>query len=122
MEERATRTAAAAEPAVAKPTGPVAAMLLSVALGSLALAVLVIWAETSESFADSLTYNDRVGPLSGKVIWAVGVFAASWLVLGLLLRRRNVPLIPVAVVSALLIALALVGTFSPFFELFAAEE
>jgi hypothetical protein len=97
-------------------------MLLSVGLGSLALAALVIWAEASESFADSLTYNDRVGPLSGKVIWAVGVFAASWLVLGLLLRRRNVPLIPVAVVSALLIALALVGTFSPFFELFTAEE
>ena len=95
-------------------------MLLATGIGSRALAILVIVAEASESFADSLAYSDRVGPLSGKTIWAVAAFLGSWAVLSMLLRRRRVPLATAAAISALLIALALVGTFAPFFQLFEA--
>jgi hypothetical protein len=107
---------------VAKPTGPVAALLLAIGAGSLALAVLVIWAEASEGFKESLAYSDDVGPLSGKTIWAMVVFVLTWLILGVVLRKRDVNLRMATLVGALLVGLGLLGTFAPFFELFTAEE
>lgn len=109
------------EPVDARPNGPVAAMLLATGIGSLVLAILVILAEASRSFADSLAYSDRVGPLSGKTIWAVVAFLGSWAGLTALLRNRALDLGKVAIVTGVLIGLALLGTFSPFFELFAAD-
>jgi len=100
----------------------VAAAVLAAGIGSLVLAVLVIIAEASVSFADSLAYSERVGPLAGKTIWAVVAYLGSWLVLGFALRYREVNLRTVTIVAALLIALALIGTFAPFFQLFMAEE
>ena len=104
-----------------RPEGPVAAALLATGVGSLVLAILVVIAEANESFATSLAYSDRVGPLSGKTIWAVGAYLGSWAILAVVLRGRRMNLRAVAVVTALLLALALVGTFSPFFELFKPE-
>lgn len=116
----ATPTQRSAE--VARPTGPVAAVLLATGIGSLVLAIMVVWAEASESFAESLAYSEDVGPLSGKTIWAVAAFLGSWLILGLALRNRNADLRTVVIVSGVLIALGLIGTFAPFFQLFAPEE
>jgi hypothetical protein len=107
--------------AVERPSGPVAAALLATGIGALVLAILVIIAESSESFANSLAYNERVGPLSGKVIWAVVAYVGSWLVLWGALRRREVPLAMAAIACAVLVGLALIGTFSPFFQLFAPD-
>jgi hypothetical protein len=113
MEARAAET---------KPNGPVAAVMLATGIGSLVLAGLVIAAESSESFAMSLAYDLEVGPLSGKTLWAAGAFFASWGVLTAVLRKREVDLGKVAIITIVLVGLALVGTFSPFFELFAPEE
>ena len=85
------------------------------------LAILVVLAESSERFAMSLQYSDRVGPLSGKAIWAVVAYLGSWAVLAVALRRRSVDLVKAAMLTAVLVGLALVGTFAPFFELFAPE-
>ena len=104
-----------------RPNGPVAAVLLATGIGSVVLAVLVVLAEAKEKFADSLAYDLEVGPLSGKTIWATASFLISWAVLALVLRRRDVSLGGVAVVTGILLAIALVGTFSPFFELFAPD-
>ena len=104
-----------------RPEGPVAAALLATGVGSLVLAILVVIAEAKESFAMSLAYSDRVGPLSGKTIWAVVAYAGSWAMLALVLRGRRMSLRAVTVVAAVLLALALIGTFSPFFELFKSE-
>ena len=105
-----------------RPEGPVAAALIAVGLGSLALAILVVWAEASESFKESLAYDDGVGPLSGKTIWGTVVYFVSWAGLHLALRKRDIPLKTAATITAVLLALAFVGTFSPFFEMFAPEE
>ena len=115
--------ATAAEAAVReRPNGPIAAVLLATGIGSLVLAILVVVAEASESFKESLAYSERVGPLSGKTIWAVVAFLASWVVLAVVLRRRELSLAKVTIVAGILLALGFVGTFAPFFELFAPEE
>jgi hypothetical protein len=57
-----------------RPNGPVAAVLLATGIGSLVLDVLVVLAEASTSFKDSLACSDRVGPLAGKTTWAVVAF------------------------------------------------
>jgi hypothetical protein len=59
--------------------------------------------------------------LAGKTIWAVVAFFGSWLVLAAVLRRRSVVLSRVAFLAGILIALALIGTFAPFFQLFAPD-
>jgi hypothetical protein len=105
-----------------RPNGPVAAVLLATGIGSLVLAILVVWAEASESFKDSLVYSDDVGPLSGKTIWAVVAFFASWAGLHAVLRHREVNLRTIWLITLALLALGLLGTFSPFFELFAPAE
>jgi hypothetical protein len=117
-----TAPATAAREALDRPNGPVAAVLLATGIGSLVLAILVVWAEASESFGASLAYSDRVGPLSGKTIWAVVAFLVSWAGLHAVLRRRDVNLRTVWLITLALLALGLLGTFSPFFELFAPEE
>ena len=48
-------------------------------------------------------------------------YFGRWAVLAVALRGRRMNLRGVAVVAGLLLALALVGTFSPFFELFKSE-
>ena len=115
---RTPQTEAARTPGEGRPEGPVAAALLAVGVGSLVLAILVVIAEAKESFAMSLAYSDRVGPLAGKTIWAVVAYFGSWAILTVALRRRRMNLRVVAIVSGVLLAFALVGTFSPFYQLF----
>ena len=105
-----------------KPNGPVAAVLLATGIGALVLAVLTVVAEASVSFKDSLAYDLEVGPLSGKTIWATAAFLGSWGGLTLGLRNRDVNMNVVLIISGVLLALGLIGTFAPFFELFTAEE
>jgi hypothetical protein len=103
------------------PSGPAAAAVLAVGIGSLVLGILTTWAEASEGFAEDLQWNDRVGPLSGKTIIATIGFFVSWIVLHLVWRRSNPPLRTIVLISAILIVLGLIGTFPTFFEQFAPE-
>jgi hypothetical protein len=103
------------------PSGPAAAAILAVGIGSLVLGILTTWAEASEGFAEDLQWNDRVGPLSGKTIIATIGFFASWIVLHLVWRRSNPPLRTIVLISTILIVLGLIGTFPTFFEQFAPE-
>jgi hypothetical protein len=79
----------------------------------------VVWAEARESFADSPDCSDRVGPLAGKTTWAVLALLVSWAGLHAYLRRRGGDLNKVWLITLALLTLALLGAFSPFFELFA---
>lgn len=115
MEARPTQTTAE------KPNGPVAAGLLAAGIGALVLGALTTVAEASESFGESLQYNDRVGPLSGKVIWATAAFVVSWIVLGIWLRARDLGWSSVLIVAGVLVTLGILGTFPTFFQAFAPE-
>lgn len=106
---------------VEKPNGPAVASMWAAGLGSLALGILVVWAEASAAFAENLKFQERVGPLSGKTTIAGLVFVTAWAILAPALWRRNIPWAIALGVTTALIAAGAIGTFPKFFELFAPE-
>ena len=107
--------------AVDRPTGPVAAALLATGIGILTLGLLTTLSEASTDIHDFLEFSDDVGPLSGKTILAVIAYVASWAILHAVWRRRDRPLRPILIATAVLIALGILGTFPTFFQAFASE-
>jgi len=105
-----------------KPSGPAFAAVLAAALAFALLGAVTTLAEVLDGFGDGLAFSSRVGMLSGETIIAIAVYFVSWAGLGLFWRRSNPPLLPVAVISALLVVVGLLGTFPPFFRLFGGEE
>lgn len=101
-----------------KAFGPVAASFLAAGIGALALGILTTAAEASASFAKTLTISSAVGPLSGKTIWAVVAFLASWAVLTIVFMRRNPSPTLVYWLTGTGVGLGLLLTFPTFFDLF----
>ena len=100
------------------PSGPAAAVILAAGFASFTLGLLSVLTAASASVSNALTLSDRVGDISGLTIAATVVFFSSWGVLAIAWRRADPPLVRVAVATAALIALGLLGTFPPFFNLF----
>ncbi len=106
---------------VSKPNGPAMAALLSSGIGVTVLGALTTVAAASADFANALKINAGVGPLSGKTTYAVVAFALSWLVTGIVLRKRDVNEGRFLVATFVLIAIGILGTFPIFFDLFAPK-
>jgi len=109
---------AAAPAEVEPPSGPAAALILAGGIGVFCMGLVTTLGEASTGIADGLQWNDRVGPLSGKTLITVIVFAIAWALLTALWRRANPPLRSITIASAVLIVLGLVGTFPTFFQAF----
>lgn len=102
--------------------GPVAAVFVSAGLGGLVLGLLTTLAEASETIKGWLELNERVGPLSGKTIFAVLAWLVAWAILHAVWKDKDPDERTVFIVTAVLFAVALVLTFPIFFQAFAAEE
>jgi len=102
-----------------RPSGPVAALMLAVGIASFCLGLLTTLSEADESIADTLTFDPSVGPLMGKTVVTIITLFAFWPLLTAALWRRDPPLKVVAGLTGVLVALGLLMTFPPFFELFA---
>ena len=110
--------AEASEADVTPPSGPAAAALLAAGLACFTLGLLSVLTAASEAFSDALTLSERVGDVSVVSTTAAAVFFAAWAALTVAWRRSDPPLLRIAGASGLLIALGLLGTFPPFFNLF----
>lgn len=82
-----------------KPTGIAAAAVLSVAFGTLVLAVshlLSVYSDSAKNWIHAwgrwMPGAERIGPYSGKETLALLAWLGSWALLHLALRRRNVSL------------------------------
>jgi hypothetical protein len=118
IESRAV--AAKSEPLPAN--GPAAAALLGAGLGSATLGLMIVLVEASPHwFKNWLNFYNPVGPLSGKTIVAVAVYALSWLVMGIALRGKNVRLGWWVTATFVLIALGILLTFPPIYQLFTRQ-
>jgi hypothetical protein len=100
------------------PNGPVAAALLAGGIGSAAMGIITTASEASTNFANSLKWVGPVGPLSGKTILTVIIFAVSWVVLHFVFRGKETNFSRMATIAFVLLAIGLLGTFPPFFDLF----
>jgi hypothetical protein len=105
-----------------KPNGPAFAAVIAAGLAFAVLGAMTTLAEVFDGFGDWLSFSGRVGMLSGEAIVAIAVYFFSWAGLAFLWRRSDPPLVPVAVVTAVLVAAGLLGTFPPFFRLFGVAE
>ncbi|RPI88408.1 MAG: hypothetical protein EHM40_01640 [Chloroflexi bacterium] len=101
-----------------KPNGPVAAALLAGGIGSALFGLIVFFAALSESFATALNWYNPVGPLSGKSILGVAGFFIAWVVLHALWKDKEINFSGISTASLVLLAVGLLGTFPPVWELF----
>jgi hypothetical protein len=104
-----------------KPEGPISASILAAGIGTLALGVLTTLAEASATVKEFLTFNQGVGPLSGKTILTVAVWLGAWAILHPALKNRPFESRRALVLALIMIALGLLLTFPPLFQLFASE-
>ena len=100
----------------ARRSGPAAAVILAAGLASFTLGLLSVLTAASAAVSAALTFSDSVGDLSGLTTSAALVFFAAWAALAMRWRHADPSLVRVAVVTGVLIALGLLGTFPPFFN------
>src|SRR3990170_2074689 len=105
-----------------KPFGPIAAAFLSAGVGGVVLGILVVLAEASSGIKDALELNSRVGPLSGKTIFAVVAWLVTWVVLHVVLKDKDPDAKKVFVWTGVLFGIAVLLTFPIFFQLFVPAE
>lgn len=99
--------------------GPISAAIIAAGVGCTTLGLLTTLTEASTTVKDGLEWSDSVGPLSGKTILAVVVWLLAWAVLHVVLRNKPFETVRALLISLVLIALGVLGTFPPFFQLFA---
>jgi len=104
-----------------KPEGPIAAAILAGGIGCLALGLFTTLAEASSSFSDWLSWDNDVGPLSGKTALAVIVWLVSWAVLHVVYRAKPFETRRALTIALVLVALGVLGTFPTFFQIFAPD-
>jgi hypothetical protein len=108
-----------------KPNGPVAAVFVAAGIGSLVLGIFVVLNEVSPDISTFLRFDESygigegVGPLSGKVVLAVAAFLASWVVLHLVARGREVNFGRWFAAALILVLAGFALTFPPIFEFIA---
>lgn len=103
------------------PNGPAAAAFLGGGVGAFAVGLMTTLSEASTAVAGKLNFYAPVGPLSGKTTIAVIIWLIAWAVLGNMWKDKEVDFGRVSLVAFILLVVGILGTFPPFFELFAAE-
>jgi hypothetical protein len=103
------------------PNGPAAAALLAGGVGAFTVGLMTTLSEASAAIASKLAFYAPVGPLSGKTTISVIVWLIVWGVLGASFKGKELDFGKVSTAAFILLALGILGTFPPFFELFAAE-
>ncbi len=98
--------------------GPAAAAILASGIGSLALALFTCLTQALAPLNRTLSFYDPAGSLSGETTLAVVAWLAAWAFLYRLWNREQVDFGKVFVATLILIALGLLGTFPPFFQVF----
>ena len=101
------------------PNGPAAAAILAAGAGSFTLGLLAVLSGASGAVNNALKFYGPAGPLSGKTTLAVVVWLVSWLLLHLIWRKKDVDFPKFFWAATAMIILGVIGTFPPFFELFA---
>ena len=95
-----------------------AAAMLAAGIGSLVLGLMTTLAENVSVISKILNFYNPVGALTGKTLVAIAIWLISWAVLAGKWRTQSVNFGKIYKWTLILVALGLVGTFPPFFDLF----
>jgi hypothetical protein len=107
-----------------RPDGPGAAAMMAAGIGIFVLGLFTLVSEASVSIHDwleSLEFGRGVGPLAGKTILATAGFFASWIVLGIAWRTKELDLRRWFWIALALGVVGAVMMFPPVFQAFATE-
>ncbi len=107
----------ATQPVLDKPNGPVAAALIAGGIGAAVMGLTASLTDMSNGFNNALNWYSPVGSLTGKAILEVVFFLGSWLVLGMMWKDKEVNFKNAALVAFILLAIGLIFTFPPVFDL-----
>jgi hypothetical protein len=99
------------------PNGPGAAAVLAAGIGAFALGLFAVLADKVPSIGRWMNFSNPTGPLSGVTTCAVFVWLASWAILEMRWRGRELRFAPVAAAALVLLALGILLTFPPLADL-----
>ena len=102
-------------------TGQAAAAFVGGGVGCFVIGLLVTLT-TMPALVDlknALTWSNAVGPLSGKTGVGIIALVLAWVIAHFMLKDKDVNLKAYVIAAAVLTFLGFLGTFPPFFELFA---
>ncbi|MGD0460897.1 MAG: hypothetical protein ABSB74_00250 [Tepidisphaeraceae bacterium] len=103
------------------PNGPAWAGILAAGVGCASLGLLIDMAEASKTVSNALNFYNPTGDLSGKTTLAVIVWLIAWALLHASWKNRRIQSPgKITLVTLILIVLALIAVFPPFFGLLAA--
>lgn len=97
--------------------GTAAAAILAAGIGLAVTGIASASAEAIAAVGKALVWSKPVGDLSGKTIIGIAAWLVSWLILGLIWRGKDVKFRLVLIVSTVLLAVGVLLTFPPVFEL-----
>lgn len=100
------------------PNGGAAAALLAAGIGCVALGVLSVLTSVFDPLSEALKFYGLADDISGVSTLMIAVWLLSWLILHRRWKQRQVQFRWILVVTLLLIALGLLGTFPPFARVF----
>ena len=107
-----------------RPDGPGAAAMMAAGIGILVTGLFTVLSEASVPIHDwlgSLEFERGVGPLAGKTILGTAGFFASWLVLGIAWRKKELDLRRWFWIALALGVVGAVMMLPPVFQAFATE-
>jgi len=98
------------------PNGPVAAAILSAAIGCFALGLTTVAADKSKAVNKLMLFYPPSGALTGETTVAIVIWLAAWLILARLWRNSTRALGPINIASFVLLFCGLLLTFPPFVD------
>lgn len=111
-----------AEPAPRTPivaNGGAVAALIAAGFACALLGVLTLASDANLAVKETLTFSEAVGPLSGKTVLPTLAWLVVWRALHMRIAGREVDLRRGCIVAMTLVAVGLLLTFPPFYQLFA---
>ena len=98
--------------------GPVAAAMLAAGIGCLFLGIMTCLAENVTVIGNAINFYDPVGNLTGKTWIAILAWLVSWGILAGKWKNQSVNFGKVYNATLILVALGVLATFPPFFDIF----
>lgn len=102
----------------ALPNGAGAAAVLAAGVGSFALGLLDVIADKVPAVNKWMNFHNPTGALSGVTTCTIFVWLATWAILQMRWRGREVRLRPISLTAILLLAAGMLLTFPPLADLF----